>query len=145
MMNTMNAATRASGMTLPIPSAQTIAGMIAVPPRPIPPLMMPVNTQMAKPQMAANRRGKKGQAPEQARHRQGGIYRGGEKWASNGARTFSRWVFRTTRVHSPGHRLDQYREPKGSRPSKCAQPPLHEVAQPIQVPRSIREHKPLRE
>ena len=55
----MNPATRASGMTLPIPSTQTIAGMIAVPPRPIPPLMMPANTQIAKPQMAANQRGKK--------------------------------------------------------------------------------------
>src|ERR1043165_346609 len=145
MMNTINPAMRASGMTLPIPSTQTIAGMMPVPPRPILPLMMAVNTQMAKPQMTANRRGKNGQAPEQARHRQGGIYRSGEKWASNGARTFSGWVRRTTQVHSPGHRLDQHREPKASRPSKFAQPPLHEAAQPIQVPRSIRKHKPLRE
>ena len=91
------------------------------------------------------KRKKNGQAPEQARHHQGGIYRGGKKWTSNGARTFSRWVRRTTRVHPPGHRLDQHRKPKASRPSKCAQPPLHEAAQLIQVPRSIRKHKPLRE
>src|SRR3954465_13990625 len=63
MMNTMNPATRASGMTLPIPSTQTIAGMIAVPSRPVPPLMMPANTQMAKPQMAKPKREKKDRRP----------------------------------------------------------------------------------
>src|SRR4051812_20215697 len=51
----------------------------------------------------------------------------------------------TTPEPSPGHRLDQHREPKASRSSKFAQPPLHEAAQPIQVPRSIHKHKPLRE
>src|ERR1041385_8267178 len=60
------------------------------------------------------KRQKKREAPEQARYRQGGIYRSGQKWASNGAQRISRWVRRTTRVHSPGHRLDQLREPKAS-------------------------------
>src|ERR1041385_8267179 len=54
MIHNLNPATRASGMTLPIPSTQPLAGMIVVPWRPIPPLMMAAN-----PQMEANRRGKK--------------------------------------------------------------------------------------